>query len=89
MIHAQVITRWERTVDVNGVPHNDPAIDRDIPFIPDIGEGWADATGQPSANLTPAPNLLVVECVVSDATFAAILAHPDYGPGAVLWSETL
>ena len=87
MIRAQVITRWLHTVDAAGAPHNDPAIESDVTF--GEGDGWTDATGQPAANLPTSPNLLVVECVVSDATFAAILAHPDYGPGAVLWSETL
>lgn len=87
MVHAQIITRWLRTVDEAGTPHNDPAIDRDVAFAG--GDQWADVTAQPSGNIPTAPNLLIVECVVSDATFATILAHPDYGPGAVLWSETL
>ena len=87
MTHAQIITRWVQSTDANGQIHNDPAIFADV--APQLGDAWADVTGQPAANLPTSPNLLVVECVVSDATFAAILAHPDYGPGAVLWSETL
>lgn len=88
MIHAQIITHWVTGAMPDGTPVNAPAL-----FAVDVtqtsADSLSDATGQPAQNIPTAPNLLVVECVVSDATFAAILAHPDYGPGAVLWSETL
>jgi len=84
MIRAQIITRW--------VPHPSmawfaPAIWINIPQAP--GDAWTDVTAQPAANLPTAPNVVVIEVTVNAATFAAILAHPDYGPGAVLWSETI
>lgn len=47
---------------------------------------WEDVTGQPSANLQPAPNLLVVCAEMTDASLAAIEADQTY---EVLWSEVL
>lgn len=55
----------------------------DVTFHPD--ESWRDMTEQPSANIPPSPNALVVEVDVSDATLDAIKVHAQYGNAAVLW----
>lgn len=53
------------------------------------GDSGMDATGQPVENITPAPNMLIVELWCSAATLSAIIAHPDHGQGAILWSEEI
>lgn len=86
MVNAQIITRWIQ-VDRAGNITAEPALFSDVP--PAEGDSWTDVTQQPAENIVPSPDVVVIEVLVSDATFAAILAHVDYGPGAVLWSETL
>jgi len=46
-----------------------------------------DVTGQPAANIVPAPNAYTVEAVLDSAKLAVIEADANYGQGAVLWSE--
>jgi len=48
------------------------------------GEGFEDVTGQPSANLTPDPNVYIVRVRCEAATLDAIEADSRF---AVLWSE--
>jgi hypothetical protein len=45
---------------------------------------WSDTTGQ-EGHAAPFTILALVDA----AGYQAILDHPDYGAGAVLWSETL
>jgi len=47
---------------------------------------WSDVTAQSSANLPPAPNVMIVAIDCDAATFAAIEADGRYD-GAVIWSE--
>lgn len=83
MYRAQVLTWW---------------VDGDRPNRIHLGEflkanglqgDISDATGQPYANIKPAPNLFIVEIVCPLATFEAIEAHPDYGSAAILWNEEI
>lgn len=83
MITAQILTRWTQTVGDSGVLANTPAIFADV--TAQEGDSWFDATAQPSANIPPSPNVLIVEVNVDDATLAAIKAHAQYGNAAVLW----
>lgn len=84
MTRAQIVTRWIQTTDANGIKRNQLALfANDI--VPTDVDSWFDATGQPSANIPPSPNLLIVEVNVSDATLAAIKSHAQYGQAAVLW----
>jgi hypothetical protein len=51
------------------------------PVVPWAVESVVDCTGQPSANLLPAPNSLTVEVVCTDAVLAGIPSE------RVLWAE--
>ena len=76
MYNAQVVSFWDnRTLDAGK-------------FLL-AGESCCDATGQQSEHINPDPNMLVVEMRCSEATLAAIEAHPDYGPEAILTSEEI
>ena len=48
-----------------------------------------DVCGTPLENVPPDPNVIVVECWLSARNYNTILDHPDYGEGAVLWSEVI
>ena len=76
-INLQILTQWtpERKFD----------IDRMLVS----GDSFSDATSQLSENIMPDPNLLIVEGTVSEATYQALLNDPNYGEGAILWSEEL
>jgi hypothetical protein len=82
MIRARILTPWSGTGKEGD------------PYRPQIGDDFKlattqDVTGQPVASLLPTPNLHVVEITADETTFAAIVAHKSYGPGAVLWSATI
>lgn len=59
--------------------HYHPKLEDDYPY-----KKWMDVTGQPSANLTPAPNMYVIEVVVDDVVLTQIEADSRY---LVIWSE--
>lgn len=46
---------------------------------------FVDASGQPAPVGTPC----IIEALVSDAVYNDILNDPDYGDGAILWSEVV
>jgi len=48
-----------------------------------------DTTAQPAVNLPTDPNLYIVSIECDDKVLAEIIAHPDYGDEAVLWSEEI
>ncbi len=79
MIRARIVTPWKGTGT------------RADPYRPQVADDYAmqqtDVTGQPVANIIPAPNAVTIEAIMPDATLAAIEADPNYGQGAVLWSE--
>lgn len=81
MKRAQIITQWERVLQA-GVFTNRPKIIAQFTIA-----RMTDVTGTPALNLVPDPNGTVVEVIVDDAVYDAILAHPDYGEESVLWSE--
>lgn len=81
MTRAQIATQW-----VGTGTDQDPYRFKLLADYPTIA-GSADVTLTPIANIAPIPNALVVEAVMDDATLAAIEADPNYGPGAVIWSE--
>lgn len=74
MIKAQVISWW-----INDAGENKPHA-----WTLDLQSG-SDATGQ--ASVPGSPNAVVVELTLTQAQFDALLAHPDYGEGAVLFIE--
>jgi len=43
------------------------------------------AFDQDTTKIITNPNVTVVECILSDELMASILAHPDYGEGAILY----
>jgi len=54
-------------------------------FVAGDGASGQDVTGQ---TVVPGdPNAVVVELIVSQAQYDAIIAHPDYGEGAILHAE--
>lgn len=63
----------------------------ETPYHPAVLDkvNWMALTDQPTAldmmQIIPSPNVLVVQIACDDATLAAIEAHPDYGPGAILY----
>ena len=75
MYKIQVITWWteDRTMHVASMLA--------------AGDSCMDVTGQPSGMIFTDPNMLVCEIWCDAETLAAIEAHPEYGPGAILWSE--
>lgn len=77
---AQVITPWgQLTVPGLGLTEQCKLkIDH-----PDIWT-WVDVTAQPAENLSPNPNMYVVEITCDQITLDAIEADPNYH---VLWSE--
>lgn len=74
MIRARILTPW---VQVAGV--NQPQLPLDHALT-----AWQDVTGQPAANLLPAPNLFTVEVLCTQAAYDAIAADANY---TILWSE--
>ena len=50
----------------------------------DYTVAWTDTTGQPSENLTPNPNMYIVQIECDEATLEAIEADSKY---EILWSE--
>lgn len=77
MFIAQVSTSW---VEASG--------ERRPVFLDSLlpGDACWDVTGQPSENITPAPNVVVWEVVCADATLTALEARADT---VVLWSEEI
>lgn len=78
MTRAAVITRW-----VPNMVGHIFAIAGEVVFAG--GETATDVTIQPSANIPPSPNVVIVEVNCSDATLAAIKTHAQYGAASVLW----
>lgn len=75
---AHVLTPW--TQDEDGGNH---------PLLDDVlamhkGWSWRDVTAQPAENLSPDPNLYVIELICDAATLAEIEADSRF---YVLWSE--
>lgn len=83
-MRAQLMTNWIGDA-LTFETRRRPKIDDDflLAFITD------EPTGQLAANLTPAPNIMVVEAVCTESVYATILAHPDYGAGAVLIDKAI
>jgi len=80
-IHAQILTTW--TVDADGA--NTPV----FPFMLAEGDSWSDISATPAANLTPDPNLILLECWLDEKSYQAVLDDKDYGEEAVYWSEKI
>lgn len=79
MIHARVLTAWKE----GGPPlGRSPAVHDDHRPL-----SWSDVTGTPAENLPCDVAALVIEGTWDATTWAAFLADPAYGPGAVLWAE--
>ena len=76
MIRARILTPWGQSGGKNL-----PQLALDYAL-----NGWSDVTGQPAVNLPPAPNLLTVEALCTQAVHDAVAADANY---TVLWSETL
>jgi len=79
MIRARLVIPWKGTGKLA-----DPYRPR---IVDDYPMQQQDVTAQPVASIIPGPNLLTIEAIMPDATLADIEADPNYGPGAVLWSE--
>jgi hypothetical protein len=74
---VNLVTRWQTDAAGNRMQ---VAMDH-----PAAGVAFTDVTGQPDANLMPAPNALVVEAYpVNEALLSALEADPNV---TVLWSE--
>ena len=80
MRRAQVLTPWAGS-GTQGDPFR--------PLLLDLFavRTYEDVTGQASAHLPPAPNLMVAEIRCGDDIIAAISADPDFGPGSILTDE--
>jgi len=81
MWNAEIATSWQG----NGTD--------EVPFAPILGalltqegEGWEDVTAQPSANLTPDPNVYIVRVRCEAETLDAIESDSRF---LVLWSELI
>ncbi len=74
---AEILSPWIGTGSI--ADPNRPRVADDHPLI-----SWTDTTGQPAQNLTPVPNLFVIEVEATAALITAIEADPNY---EVLWSE--
>jgi len=80
MLRAQVITFW---VDDSG------SLSVDLERFLKEKESCMDAVGQPAQNLIPDPNVVVWEVWCSQETLDLIAADPEYGEGAILFSEPM
>ena len=78
MMIAQVLTPWLMEED------NERAL-LDTLLVNHQGWKWTDITGQPRANISPDPNLYVVEVECDAKTLAAIEADSRF---TVLWDDT-
>lgn len=77
-MRAQILTPW--TQDEEGGNH--PLIDEAL--ANHKGWRWTDVTAQPVENLSPDPNLYVIELECDAATLAAIEADRRF---YVIWSD--
>ena len=77
IIKAHILTTWT------------PEHTYDIQRLCQPGASIMDVCGTPLENVPPDPNVIVVECWLSARNYNTILDHPDYGEGAVLWSEVI
>ena len=80
MIRAQILTWWVEEPDKRKL-HLSEMINP--------GDNIMDVSGTPADNLTRDPNLVLVECWISEVTYQAVLDDNDYGEGAILWSEEI
>ncbi len=69
---AQVQGDWT-SAGTGGDPSHRPTLAADYALI-----SCSDATGQPAANITPAPNMCVWDVKITEAVLDAIEADPDY-----------
>jgi hypothetical protein len=84
LVRARIVTPWTGDGQSRGTAYQ-PKVFVDHPL--GAGEQVVDVTGQPAANIIPAPNALTVEAILDSSKLAAIEADVNYGQGAVLWSE--
>lgn len=83
MIHLKLLTNWTKEDMGEGELANAPV----FPFAWCEGDSWTDISATPSANLTPDPNLILIEAWVSEVTYDEILNHPEYGEESIFMSE--
>lgn len=76
---ARVVSQWQKSFG-----RNEMKVSLDHPWP---GVAYTDVTGQPDANIPPAPNALVIEVDPLDDTQLAAL-EADAGC-IVLWSEVI
>jgi len=85
MIEAQILTWWRE------VPTPETRTSARCPHLVDLllrpGERVIDISHTPAENLSPNPNLVLVQCTLFSNTYQAILDHPDYGTGSVFFSQ--
>jgi len=76
MWRLKVITSWteKRSIDLERVVKGCPY-------------RISDYTGQPAENISPNPNLFIVDVLTDTAGYKAILDHADYGEGSILAAE--
>jgi hypothetical protein len=77
MILSAVLTPWAGNGSESNPYH--PQLLDDHPI-----QSFVDATHQPAANLTPDPNLFVIQVICTEQQLTAIEADSNY---YVLWSE--
>jgi len=77
---AQILTAWAGS---------GTALDPYRPLLLDLFtvQTCEDVTGQPSANLPPAPNAMVARVRCTQATLDDIATHSSFGPESILTNE--
>lgn len=87
MIKAQILTWWKTITDTE----DGAEITINYPHLFDLllrhGDRVIDISHTPAKNLTPSPNLVLVECLLHPNTYQSILDHPRYGTGSVFFSQ--
>ena len=82
MYKSQIVTPWIAAIGNSSLTGNHPQLLDDYPTI----RSFEDGTGQPSANIMPAPNEYTVEIICAPEVLFSIESDPDY---EVLWSEEI
>lgn len=81
-IKFEILTSW--VGDGTGGNANRPKLGDDHILLK-----WEDTTGQNAQILPPSPNLYIILAKATQVNYDAIVADPNYGDEAILWSEEI
>ena len=80
MIRAQILTWWVDDPDKRKLHLSE---------MLNPGDSMMDVSGMPAENLTCDPNMVLVECWISEDTYKTIQKEKDYGDSSIFFSEEI